>query len=104
MNSQVPFILPPVFKMCLLLSVLTPGHVIIFSFPDYGNDFLNYVPEVNSPPCPTTSHPNLRSVARTICNKKNLIISLSVSCLKFSKILTMLRIKPKVNAACKVLV
>lgn len=70
MNSQVPFILLPVFKICLLLSILTPSHVVImFSFPDHSNSFLNYIPEVNSPPCPTTFHPNLHSVARMICDK-----------------------------------
>lgn len=105
MNSQVPFILPPVFKIFLLLSVLTPGHVvIIFSFPDYSSNFLNYIPEVNFPPCPTTSRPNLYSVARGPVINKNLIISLSVSCLQFSKVLSKFRIKPKLNAACDILV
>lgn len=105
MNSQIPLILPPVFKMCLLLSVLTLGHVvIIFSFPDYSSNFLNYISEVNSPPCPTTSRTNLYSVARRSVINKNLIISLSVFCLKFSKILSKFRIKPKLNAACDILV
>lgn len=99
-DSEVPFILFPAFKVCLLLSIPTPGHIVsILSFPDHSNSFLKSIFHV----APQALIQISIQFARMICDK-NLILSLSLPCLKLLKILTMFRIEPKVNTACKVFV
>lgn len=91
-----------IFEVGSLLCIPTRDHCPTIITLGHSNIFLNYVPEVNSSPCPTVPVClNLHSVARMICDKWK-STNLSLFCLKHLSLLTMFRTKEKGNVVCKV--